>query len=670
MLARRSPRCAAILVAFGALVCARPVTAQTFDLENDRVQMTELKGLWRFHTGDDPRWADPSFDDSSWALLRSDTDWGSQGYKGYGGLAWYRFRVRIPAKHPPLALFVPGLAHSYEIFANGHLIGEVGRMPPHPLTVLPSNLQIAIPDKFIPSSQPTVFAIRVWFSPYFASMGGGGPWGAARIGDSSVLSEWKALQVTDLLRAFSFGDLLLVFDLLAAVAGFAVFSLRPTEREYLWFAVFELSTAAYLITAEWSFFKPVPVSLSFVEQVFLSAVGNVAFLLFVMAVIRGRRGWLFWMAFGSNIVCLPAVVAGQGGEWISIGIMLLITTAAFLLYAICVPLLLVRGARRGDVDAHLLLYPAGLDFGVNIVALISATLYLLGLTHSDWFNNFSSSLIQRPVPISLQNLADFLQQLGILAILVLRFARSRRDEQRMAGELESARAVQQILIPEEIPAIAGFRIACVYRPASEVGGDFFQIIPMDDGGVLVAIGDVSGKGMPAAMTVSLLVGTLRTLAHYTESPGEILARMNQRMLGRGDGGFTTCLVLRMSAEGAGTLANAGHLAPYIDGEEISASGGLPLGLDARSRYSEAGFRLAAKSQLTLVTDGVVEARNQGGELFGFERTASVAAGSAESIALAAQEFGQQDDITVLTLVCDTVTAAAEVYAGSPTLLPA
>src|SRR5580698_2968988 len=102
----------------------------------------------------------------------------------------------------------------------------------------------------------------------------------------------------------------------------------------------------------------------------------------------------------------------------------------------------------------------------------------------------------------------------------------------MAAELEAGRVVQQVLIPEEIPTVEGFEIQSVYKPYGEVGGDFFQVLPVKSGhgGVLVIIGDVSGKGMPAAMTVSLLVGTVRTLAHYTQGPGEILAAMNQRML--------------------------------------------------------------------------------------------------------------------------------------------
>jgi serine phosphatase RsbU (regulator of sigma subunit) len=156
--------------------------------------------------------------------------------------------------------------------------------------------------------------------------------------------------------------------------------------------------------------------------------------------------------------------------------------------------------------------------------------------------------------------------------------------------------------------------------------------------------------MPAAMTVSLLVVTLRTLAHYTQSPGEILAAMNQRMIGRNNGGFTTCLVLRVDAGGQLTVANAGHLAPYLEGRELGTDSGLPLGLSEDSVYAESSYALEPDQQLTFITDGVLEARSRSGELYGFERTAAMSMQSAEAIALAAQTFGQDDDITVLTLV--------------------
>jgi serine phosphatase RsbU (regulator of sigma subunit) len=165
----------------------------------------------------------------------------------------------------------------------------------------------------------------------------------------------------------------------------------------------------------------------------------------------------------------------------------------------------------------------------------------------------------------------------------------------------------------------------------------------------VVIGDVSGKGMPAAMTVSLLVGMLRTLAYYTQRPGEILAAMNRRMLTRSNGGFTTCLAVRVDANGLITAANAGHLAPYRNGEEIELENGFPLGIAAGVVYAETKLHLEPNDTLTFISDGVVEARNASGELLGFERTQALSMESAEKVAQAAEEFGQEDDITVLRL---------------------
>jgi serine phosphatase RsbU (regulator of sigma subunit) len=151
------------------------------------------------------------------------------------------------------------------------------------------------------------------------------------------------------------------------------------------------------------------------------------------------------------------------------------------------------------------------------------------------------------------------------------------------------------------------------------------------------------------MTVSLLVGTVRTLSEFTTSPGEILAGMNVRMLSRTGGGFTTCLIMRVEPNGRCIVANAGHLAPYLNGQETEVTAGLPLGLHAGTVYPETTLRLDVGQQLTLLTDGVVEARTRGGELLGFDRTAALASKSAEAIAQSAQDFGQEDDITVLTV---------------------
>lgn len=238
---------------------------------------------------------------------------------------------------------------------------------------------------------------------------------------------------------------------------------------------------------------------------------------------------------------------------------------------------------------------------------------------------------------------------AILIIFVRDLIRDRNEKQRLAAELAASRAVQQVMVPERNPAIPGFDLHAVYKPHGEVGGDFFQILALRDGGVLIAVGDVSGKGMPAAMMVSLLVGALHALVETTTRPGQLLAGINRCIEARSNGGFTTCIVVHAEAGGKLTVASAGHPAPYLAGSELTLENGLPLGLAPVSTYPESAFQLNAGQQLTLLTDGVVEAREKGGGLFGFARAAELSTQSAETIAQAAVAFGQDDDITVLTL---------------------
>jgi serine phosphatase RsbU (regulator of sigma subunit) len=239
--------------------------------------------------------------------------------------------------------------------------------------------------------------------------------------------------------------------------------------------------------------------------------------------------------------------------------------------------------------------------------------------------------------------------LGFLAVLVYRFARTSREQQRLASALQAAHDIQNRLVPVNIPALGGLRAEIAYRAAEEVGGDFCQILPRPDGSILVAIGDVSGKGLQAAMLGAVAVGALRSLANEKISPAAVLERLNHVLLRTENSGFVTCLCLVLTSEGEVVVSNAGHLAPYLDGAEISVEPGLPLGILAGIRYSEDAFVLPGNARLTLLSDGVVEARSGSGELFGFERTCEVSQLAASEIADRAYQFGQEDDITVITL---------------------
>lgn len=644
-----------LFIALVVMGIACKTQAQVFDFEHSRPQSLNLDGPVRFHLGDDQDgklgWVQSGFDDTQWPLLRTNLGWGEQGYNGYSGFAWYRFKVLLPAQRQQIGILIPRARTSYEIFADGKFIGRFGGMPPQGRYVFGFDQIFPLPiDSALPG-HPITIAIRVWNMDWLARLGGGLD-GAPVIGELTALENLKTDNNWARFWSLTSGNALMLMNLLAAFAGFFLFWMRPADREYLWFALYELLTGVQHLCADWSMFYPTSWKASWLLDDSLATSSWLFFLLFIFKILNGRRNWLFWAAVGTEIATTGGTLISLAG-WISWGHWRIGALLFLIPYFSCILILLYRRARQGIADAQLMLAPVAICY---VTWFATVCLGVLNAYGQAWVGRYFAwfFVVSRwPFPFTFLNVADMLMLLAVLAVLPLRFARSRRDEERLSAEMESARTVQQVLIPTEIPSVIGFDIQCVYKPAGHVGGDFFQIIPIASGGLLVAIGDVSGKGMPAAMTVSLLVGTLRTLAHFTHSPSEILSAMNQRMLARSQGGFTTCLVLRAAPDYTLTIANAGHLSPYLQGTEVEVINGLPLGLAEESTYAESAFMLSENAQLTLVTDGIVEARTRGGELLGFERTAALSTQAAESIAHAAQDFGQEDDITVLTLARST-----------------
>jgi phosphoserine phosphatase RsbU/P len=149
------------------------------------------------------------------------------------------------------------------------------------------------------------------------------------------------------------------------------------------------------------------------------------------------------------------------------------------------------------------------------------------------------------------------------------------------------------------------------------------------------------------MLVAVLVGAARTKIEETSDPVEILRALNERLLGRASDHFATCVVAHLRPGGVMVVANAGHLQPYRNGKEMELPGSLPLGMVADVAYEAVSVQLEADDYLTFMTDGVVEAQNESGELLGFERVEGLAGLEPEIIAKAAMEHGQEDDITVV-----------------------
>jgi hypothetical protein len=252
--------------------------------------------------------------------------------------------------------------------------------------------------------------------------------------------------------------------------------------------------------------------------------------------------------------------------------------------------------------------------------------------------------------------------LAIAALLIVLFGyifhqqRITADERaEMRGELTAARQVQHLLIPDKMLVAPGVTVSSAFLPASEVGGDSYLCRALANGSQRVLLGDVSGKGVAAALTSALLLGAADRCDDLR--PAAVLHELNAALRNSGIEGFTTCLCADLSATGVLLIANAGQLPPYRNGQEIEIPVGLPLGVDAAAEYTELSLQLAPGDKLTFLSDGVVEARNALGELFGFERTRQLSSRAAQQIADAAVQFGQQDDITVLTLSLAPTPAA-------------
>ena len=203
----------------------------TFNFDRDREPIASLNGDWRFHPGDDPDgklgWAKPDFDDSSWPLLRSNTGWGEQGYKGYSGFAWYRFKVFLPNEQGPWAISLPRLLTSYQIFADNRLIGQFGGMPPHELYVVGFDQIFALPAGLASPGHAVTFAIRVWHWPRFPKGVSGGPTSTTRVGEIDALKTQQTYDAWGRFWSSSSGNVLMLMNLLAAFAGLFLFWMRP-----------------------------------------------------------------------------------------------------------------------------------------------------------------------------------------------------------------------------------------------------------------------------------------------------------------------------------------------------------------------------------------------------------------------------------------------------------
>jgi len=646
-----------------------------------------LDKSWRVGITSNPAAAEPNFDDSAWDVRNAtdaiedvhDQDHPETSPRPPGSplrrgrppgdhqrpWVWFRLHIKLAAGHGPLALLVqlpvsrtnsilgsggPGI----DVFADGRQIrpdGPHGADPDSYQTMSriyrlnvsadATSLVLAVRSFYIPVGYAT-------YTDFFASR-------TFILGHPDDLN--RSLELWWNHSLFERLPRLVVSILFAVLAIFliALYYAQKGHKEYLWLALHELAQAplAFIeiagITAQ---IDRILYAALVLELLVISAYLYFEFLVaFLDLPHRWTRRRQRWVISPLRIVALPMLGAvgpalllvGHGGTFVAIllVITLVITAVWFLSWLLFCFITLIGATARRNFEAGLLLFPLVLTFVGILEPMLTGAM-------TNWSgHSYRSPLTVQagPIPVHFASIADFVGLLAIVLIIFVRFLRIQHEQERASSELAAARSMQELMIPQEKLHTPGFEVDSIYNPANEVGGDFYHVESTPDGGLLVVIGDVAGKGLKAAMNVSMVMGALKRIGEH--SPGRILTSLNRVLVG-GDS-FTTCQAALFSPNGELTVANAGHLPPYLNTQEVNLPGGLPLGVIPNVHYEEVRLYLHPGDRLLLMSDGVVEARQPSGELFGFERVHNLSNQSAFYIADAAREFGQEDDITVLTV---------------------
>ena len=638
-----------------------------------------LNGPWKFSPGDSPwttnlangvpLWTRAAFDDSTWATIDLTPSpesfgglmntpgwvpgWTHRGYPDLTGFAWYRIRLSITNPGQPLWLKMPGsFDDAYEVYANGQLVGSFGDFTANDLTpYYPQPASFALPQT--PADGQLEIALRVHMAPstILRVSDAGGLHGPPILGNAATIQSLQDADRDFFVRAYFGAFLAVLFTLLALPLALWAFFRNPHERVWLWL------TVALVLQAIQVFFGIVAglttafsaASADLFCDVLLGPLCLLAWILFWWSwfdLHRSRRlliaASMFTVAhmYARFVAVSPVlgleIVAPAHLQWFSIASAIAVTAQAALLIII-----LNEGFRRSEQEAIFTTLP------IVLLVLAGYSRYL-----SVWFN----------VPFLFRafgfgfSATDIEQILMIVAVTALTAHRFFESSVRqglahviLEHELEQAHAIEQrVLMPEDLHTTS-FDVEARYCSAQIVGGDFFITSVGRDGSLCVVIGDVSGKGVSAAMLVAVLVGAARTRAAQDFDPIVMLQTLDERLSGRSGGSFATCLAVQLFPNGVLRVANAGHIPPYLNGCELNLDGSLPLGIAGKFSPSKKQFQLRQGDILTLLTDGIPEARNKHGELLGFEQARVLSLKPPAEIVSEVQAYGQDDDVTAIRI---------------------
>ncbi len=504
-----------------------------------------LGGSWKFHTGDDPAWADPAFDDGAWGRIASDRPWGAQGFRGYGGWAWYRLEVPAPEGEAAVAFGVaPHCA--FEAYAGGKLLGRSGSFAPAPeIPVLPQLQVFRIPPE-APRGGRLTLALRVWFPPKLAALfpGEGGFQGeAGEVGPPARVAEHAAarsesLRLRHLEQRLHLVMLLVVF-LGAGLFHIQIYLLRRQIREYLWYGLLNLAFAA-------SVFLDTPwgegLSANQLTRLKVASIAHHLSLVFgiqFMWPLLGRPIGPLLRFYRSSHVGLACLVLLAPDPWLQAlryRQVDLFWSAPFFLAFVGLPL---REAWRGNPEARIIAGGVGLlGIGAGLPSLVGM---LGGGRHSLGFQTL--------------NYLGFLAFVGAMAFsLSNRFVRAVQGLEVLNRDLESKVAQRTTALEE-----AQVRLASLQASASRALLD----IPAWAGRMAQELApSIRAAGIEAW---SLREGRLDPLSSQTAAPPD-LARLQDLPEGLAEGAEALVPVRGLTGDLRGVLVVRGRPGPWEEGE--------------------------------------------------------------------------------------------------------
>jgi len=620
----------------------------------------DLDGPWRFQVGDDPRWADPSFDDSGWQKVTLRQSISDQGFDPYTGYGWYRLRLQpqqlaalntvagnnLPGSAALDLLVTGGSVGQLAVYVDGVEAGHTKGMRDQPSMYMSPPLVLHLSHR---AADGTIaIAIRTWAGDGVTV--GRGLVDKVELGAPADISERLAVATDRLWDHQLIAGLAVSFMFLCvATLGAVLYGAQRKHSEYLWLGLLCLTVALMGVSESAWALDMMPWGVFRIVNLWAGRIFIAVTLEFILRFTESdyRKLVRIFQAVALLLPILSLVHLQLAYEYVSVSLE--------VGFSVLVIVMLFRAWRKGRPDSGVLLLPFILAATANnIDTVVDYAAYKHWISSRFAFHTIHIGPIE--FPLSTASYLVFL--LSLLAVIFYRFIHVSQEEQRSSAEIEAARSVQAMLIPTELPSNHSFMLESAYLPANGVGGDFFQVLPLKDDSMLIVVGDVSGKGLQAAMNASTLVGALRN--ELSHDPATVLSRLNNVLLGATQGqgalpnlkgavSFATCVCARVYPDGKMTIANAGHLHPYRDGRELDLPADLPLGVIPDIQYAQVTFELKVGDRLIFLSDGVVEAANAQGELFGFERTQQVSNESARYIAQTAKHFGQNDDITVVSL---------------------